>query len=129
MIAAAAYKQTAAPGRTAVSKAAVRPKVSENTPGRNAVFMCSNGKDTEEPSYLQKTLFDEMGNPAADADEMSIFFDAVREHLEGLKPGDRLSVLSTLYWAKCGEDRETLSGLLRKPLRAVFEEISKEVRP
>lgn len=91
--------------------------------------MCGTGKDTEEPSYLQKTLFDEMGNPAADADEMSIFFDAVCEHLEGLKPGDRMSVLSCLYWAKAGQDRETLSGLLRKPLRAVFHSIAKEVLP
>lgn len=122
------YIRAAAPGWTATSKA-VRPKVSENAPGQNAVFMCGTGKDTEEPSYLQKTLFDEMGNPAADADEMSIFFDAVCEHLEGLKPGDRLSVLSCLYWAKAGQDRETLSGLLRKPLRAVFHSITKEVLP
>ena len=72
--------------------------------------MCGTGKDTEEPSYLQKTLFDEMGNPAADAGEMSIFFDALREHLEVLKPGDRLSVISCLYWAKTGEDRKPFPG-------------------
>jgi hypothetical protein len=125
-------QRAAAPGWTATSKA-VRPKVSENAPGRNAVFMCGNGKVTEFSPTSQLSLFDSEGNAAAAAaaaaNEMAFFFDAVREHLEGLKPGDRLSVLSCLYWAKAGQDRETLSGLLRKPLRPIFDTIAKEVLP
>lgn len=117
----AAYTQAAAPGWTATSKA-VRPKVSENATGRNAVFSVAN-KGSEDFSANQLSLFDDLGNPSADTNEMALFFDSVRPHLEGLKASGRLSIISTLYWAKCGEDRKTLSGLLRQPLRAVFEAI------
>lgn len=66
---------------------------------------------------------------AAAREEMAVFFDTIRPHLGGLKASDRLSVLSCLCWAKAGQDRETLSGLLRKPIRAVFDSIAKEVLP
>ena len=115
----AGHKQrAAAPGWTATSKA-IRP----NAPGRNAVFMCGNGKVTEFSPTSQLSLFDSEGNAAAAENEMAVFFDTIRPHLEGLKASDRLSVLSCLYWRKTGGDRETLVALLRKPLRAVFEAI------
>lgn len=120
------YIQAAAPGWTATSKA-VRPKVSENAPGRSAVFSVAN-KGSEDYSTNQLSLFDDLGNPSADTNEMALFFDSVRPHLEGLKASDRLSVLSCLYWLKSGESEETLSALLRKPLRAVFEGIIDKVR-
>lgn len=125
------YKQAAAtPGRAAAtSKAvrAVRKDVTERGIRTDAVLMCEN-KDTKvSPESQQLSLFDAMGNAAAATNEMGYFFDAVRPHLEGLKASDRLSVLSCLFWAKAGEDRETLAGLLRKPLRLVFENIAKEV--
>lgn len=122
----AAYSQAAAPGWTAASKA-VRPKESENAPGRSAVFSVAN-KVSEDYSTNQLSLFDDLGNPSADTNEMASFFDAVRPHLEGLKASDRLCVLSCLYWLKSGESEETLSALLRKPLRAVFEGIIDKVR-
>lgn len=118
------YIQAAAPGWTATSNA-VR-KACENATRRNAVSRVADAchKDTE----VSPTLFDDMGNPAADTSEMALFFDSVRPHLEGLKASDRLSILSGLYWLKAGEDRETLSALLRKPLRAVFEGIIDKVK-
>lgn len=120
------YIQAAAPGWTATSKA-VRPKESENAPGRKAVFSVAN-KGSEDYSTNQLSLFDDLGNPSSDTNEMALFFDSVRPHLEGLKASDRISVLSCLYWLKSGESKETLSALLRKPLRAVFEGIIDKVR-
>lgn len=122
----AANTQAAAPGWTATSKA-VRPKVSENATGRNAVFSVAN-KGSEDFSANQLSLFDDLGNPTTETNELDLFFDSVRPHLEGLKASDRLSVLSCLYWLKAGEDMETLSALLRKPLRPVFESIIYKVK-
>lgn len=120
------YQQAAAPKtRTATSKE-VRPKVSENATGRNAVLRVAN-KGTEDYSTKQLSLFGDLENPPSDTNEMELFFDSVRPHLEGLKASDRLSVLSGIYWLKAGEDMETLSALLRKPIRPVFEHITKEV--
>lgn len=86
------------------------------------------GKGKEESANNQLSLFDADGEPTAAQDEMSVFFDTVRPHLQGLAPSDRMSVLSCLYWLKAGEDRETLAGLLRKPQRAVFEGIIDKVK-
>ena len=124
----AAYTQAAAPGWTAASNA-VR-KACDNATRRNAVSCVADAchKDSEVSATSQLSLFDDLGNPAADTSEMALFFDSVRPHLEGLKASDRLSVLSSLYWLKAGEDRETLSALLRKPLRAVFEGIIDKVK-
>lgn len=86
------------------------------------------GKGKEESANNQLSLFDADGEPTAAQDEMSVFFDTVRPHLQGLAPSDCMSVLSCLYWLKAGEDRETLAGLLRKPQRAVFEGIIDKVK-
>lgn len=118
--------QAAAPGWTAASDA-VRPNESENAPGRNAVFSVAS-KDSKPLPISQLSLFDDQGNPTADTNEMALFFDSVRPHLEGLKASDRLSVLACIYWRKTGEDRETLAALLRKPLRPVFTSICELIK-
>lgn len=110
------YKQAAAPGGTA-------SKYRESKPSAGAAFVrpC---KCTKHSSFRQEpTLFDESGESTAAREEMAVFFDTIRPHLEGLKASDRLSVISCLYWAKTGEDRKTLAALLRKPIRPVFEAI------
>lgn len=73
----------------------------------------------------EPTLFDSPEVNAAR--EMEYFFASIHPHLEGLRPGDRLSVISCLYWLRVGEEKETITALLRKPLRAVFDTIAKEV--
>lgn len=115
------YKQAAAtPGWAA---AASQTLGNNAKPSAGTAFVRSC-KCTKDSSFQQEpTLFDEAGEPSAAREEMAVFFDTIRPHLEGLKAADRMSVLSCLYWYKAGEDRETLSALLRKPLRAVFEGI------
>lgn len=118
------YKQAAPRTRRQV-----RTEVGMDVPTKRLSCVECVRKDTEESSITQEPqLFDAAGNPSSDNAEMAAFFDAVRPHLEGLKSSDRLSVLSCLYWARSGEDRETLAALLRKPLRPVFEAISDKMK-
>lgn len=77
------------------------------------------------PNQQEPTLFD--SSEVIAAREMEFFFTSIHPHLEGLRPSERLSVISCLYWLRAGEDKETITALLHKPLRAVFIEIAKEV--
>lgn len=117
-----ATKRAAAPGYATAAK---RNRCQRGCPATNRLSCveCVR-KDTEESSITQEPqLFDAAGNPSSDNSEMAAFFDAVRPLVADFAPADRLSVIAGIYEVYSGTDRETISGILKPRLRAVFGDI------
>lgn len=120
-------KRAAAPGYATAAK---RNRCSlRGCPATNRLSCVERfSKDTEDSSNGQLSLFDESGEPTSTREEMTDLFDRLRPMVAGLNPADRLSVISGAYWVLAGEDVETITGLLRKPLRGIFSDIIEKLK-
>lgn len=97
-------------------------------PSAGTAFMRS-GKSTKKSSFQQEpTLFDEEGESTAVREEIAVFFERLHELLSDQNPSDRVGLISAAYWVMSGESRETITGILKPRLRAVFASICEQLK-